>query len=67
MTKSEKKRKIGRPRLPVDVVKSEVLRFRLTVSEKRLLSELAESQGTSYALLARAFVMEKMREVVKAA
>lgn len=67
MMKSEKKRKIGRPKLPVGVVKSEVLRFRLTVSEKRLLSELAENQGTSYALLARAFVMEKLNEAGKAA
>ena len=67
MTKSQEQSNVGRPKLPVDVVKSEVLRFRLTVSEKRLLSELAESQGTSYALLARDFVMEKMSEVVKAA
>ena len=69
MTAKEKKqkRRVGRPRLPVDKVKSESLRFRLTVSEKQRLLALAESQGTSYALLARSFVMEKLNEVAKAA
>jgi hypothetical protein len=69
MTAKEKKqkRRVGRPRLPVDKAKSESLRFRLTPVEKQRLLELAESQGTSYALLARSFVMEKLNEAGQAA
>ena len=63
--KSEK-RKPGRPKLPGGEGKTEVLRFRLTSSEKDCLVELAEKAGTSWALLARSFVMQKIAEVESA-
>ena len=67
MKKHKEKRQVGRPRLPVALAKSEALRFRLTPVEKRHLVEMAEKQGTSYALLARSFVMEKLDEALQAA
>ena len=63
--KSEK-RKPGRPRLPEGEAKTEALRFRLTPSEKECLVELARKAGTSWALLARNFVMQKIAEVESA-